>query len=75
MIEVLSSESIRMKIQPPLLLHDGDCGFCTGWVMWIVMHEKDPFFSFQSLQDYFGHERSDLDTIILIYGKLRPKCL
>jgi predicted DCC family thiol-disulfide oxidoreductase YuxK len=34
----------------PILLYDGDCGFCARSVRWILAHERDPLIRFAPLQ-------------------------
>ena len=34
----------------PIVLYDGDCGFCAKSVRWILAHERDPAIRFAPLQ-------------------------
>lgn len=34
----------------PIVLYDGDCGFCARSVRWILAHERDPAIRFAPLQ-------------------------
>lgn len=36
------------------VFYDGDCGFCNGWIQWILEHDKKDRFLFASLQSEFG---------------------
>lgn len=57
-----------------ILLYDGDCGFCSFWVQWILERDKVGKIKFASLQSEFAQnflkERNlkvdNFDTVYLI---------
>lgn len=38
------------------VFYDGDCGFCNGWVQWILNNDRKDQFLFASLQSDFGQK-------------------
>lgn len=58
-----------------MLLYDGDCGYCNGWVRWLLRHDAGGSLCFAMLQGAHGAaflERvpalARLDSIILVEG-------
>ena len=58
-----------------MLLYDGDCGYCNGWVWWLLRHDAGGSLCFAMLQGAHGAaflERvpalARLDSIILVEG-------
>ena len=56
-----------------MLLYDGDCGYCNGWVWWLLRHDAGGSLCFAMLQGAHGAaflERvpalARLDSIILV---------
>lgn len=55
------------------VFYDGDCGFCNGWVHWILKNDKKKQFLFAPLQSKFGQQflrernlnHKEFDTIYL----------
>ena len=62
--------------QAPILLFDGVCNLCNGWVKFIIERENAQTLRFASLQSEVGHQLraahgidlSTLDTLVLIEG-------
>jgi len=60
--------------QPPLILFDGICKLCTGWVLFLIRRDKKMKFRFASLQSETGRNRlivaglpvDAMDTVIYI---------
>ena len=60
--------------QPPLILFDGICNLCTGWVLFLIRWDKKNKFRFASLQSESGRSRlivgglpvDAMDTVIYI---------
>jgi len=60
----------------PIILYDGDCGFCNRSIQFVLNHERSPLFRFTALQSEAGIKllqahglpTSDPDTIVLIDG-------
>ncbi len=60
----------------PLLLFDGECGFCNKSIQFYLQREKRPHLKFISLQsptakqltDYFEIDTTKTDSVILIRG-------
>ena len=38
------------------VFYDGDCGFCSHWVQWILKNDKKDQFRFSALQSNFGQQ-------------------
>jgi predicted DCC family thiol-disulfide oxidoreductase YuxK len=57
-----------------IILFDGDCSLCDGWVRWIIQRDSQGYFRFASLQSeesewlsrHLGVPFSALDSVILI---------
>ncbi len=61
---------------PDIILFDGDCAYCNGWVKWITKRDADHRFAFASLASEQGralrnkHGIPDhLDSIVLVQGE------
>ncbi len=62
--------------QQPILLFDGECGFCNKSIQFILKHESKPKLKFAPLQSnvgqqlltYFEIDAKKIDSIILIRG-------
>ena len=60
----------------PVLLYDGDCGFCNRSVAFILKHEKSAFLQFAALQsewtcNYFQRQNKkmpDGNSLIVLHG-------
>jgi predicted DCC family thiol-disulfide oxidoreductase YuxK len=58
----------------PILLFDGECGFCNKSVQFVLQHERKPKLSFAALQshegqillNYFEIDGKKIDSLILI---------
>ncbi len=58
----------------PILLFDGECNLCNGWVKFVLRHERDPEIHFAALQSDIGRRlmrehglpENQLDTVVLI---------
>lgn len=61
----------------PIILFDGHCNLCSGWVQFVLAHEGATRFQFASLQSDAGQrllathgvpadQRTDLRTVVLI---------
>ncbi|QTV05564.1 thiol-disulfide oxidoreductase DCC family protein [Faecalibacter bovis] len=54
-----------------VVIYDGDCGFCSFWVQWLLNKDKNNILKFASLQGSYGQEflkknnlnTTDFDTI------------
>ncbi|HLP05604.1 MAG TPA: thiol-disulfide oxidoreductase DCC family protein [Paludibacter sp.] len=63
--------------QHPLVIFDGVCNLCCGWVQFLLRIDKKQVLRFSSLQsaaahnvlDAIGIAAEEVDTIILIRGK------
>lgn len=63
-----------MKVNENIVLYDGDCGFCSFWVQWLLNKDKEHILRFASLQGDFGQgflqthqmDLENFDTIIYI---------
>ncbi len=57
-----------------VVLYDGDCGFCSFWVQWILKYDRHDRFRFASLQGSYGQEflrlnnlpNKEFDTVYLV---------
>lgn len=57
-----------------VLLFDGDCAFCNGWVRWLLRHERRPSYRFATLQSAaaapllaaYGVAPGDLGSVVVI---------
>jgi predicted DCC family thiol-disulfide oxidoreductase YuxK len=56
-----------------VLLYDGVCGLCNGFVQWVVKHDQHGSLRFATLQGEFGQEArarfpalADVDSVILV---------
>jgi predicted DCC family thiol-disulfide oxidoreductase YuxK len=43
------------KDEHPLIIFDGYCGLCTGWVRYVLRHDRRGHFRFLSAQSPLGH--------------------
>jgi predicted DCC family thiol-disulfide oxidoreductase YuxK len=58
----------------PLVLFDGSCGLCNGWVDFVLRHDRRQLFQFSPLQSPIGSrvladhalEAGDLSSIVLV---------
>ena len=63
-----------------IVLFDGDCNFCTGWVLWVIRHDKKDRYRFsasqlpggQQLIDKFG-KRKDESVLLIRDNRLYEK--
>ncbi len=39
-----------MNTEHDIILFDGDCNFCTGWVLWVIKRDKKDRYRFSALQ-------------------------
>ena len=61
-------------VKKPILLFDGECNLCNGWVQFVMKRDRDRVFFFSSLQSELGRRVSqslglsgeDLKTLILV---------
>jgi predicted DCC family thiol-disulfide oxidoreductase YuxK len=56
-----------------IVLFDGVCNFCNGWVNFIIAHDRSGYFKFAPLQSDIGQElrakssvEESIDSIILV---------
>ena len=64
--------------QPPLILFDGICNLCTGWVLFLIRMDKKKIFHFASLQSEIAKSLlikhkipfDKIETIIYIKNEL-----
>ena len=62
--------------QPPVILFDGICNLCCGWVQFLIHKDKRTKFRFATLQsesgkmlmDSLGLKNGNMETIIYIKG-------
>ena len=68
-----------MSASGPLVLFDGHCRFCNGWVQFVLRHERTARYRFAPLQSEqaariltpYGADASDLSTVyVLDAGRL-----
>jgi predicted DCC family thiol-disulfide oxidoreductase YuxK len=60
----------------PLLLFDGVCNLCNGYVQWLLLRDKKGIFRFAALQSEtgqahlrkLGYDTAVFDTVLLICG-------
>jgi predicted DCC family thiol-disulfide oxidoreductase YuxK len=58
----------------PIIVYDGYCGLCTGWVQFVLRHDRQALYRFVSAQSPLGHalyvhyglDPKDYETNILI---------
>ena len=63
--------------QQPLILFDGVCNLCCGWVMFLIKFDKKAIFQFASLQSEIGKKTvqeltipiNELESVIFIKDK------
>lgn len=73
MHEVMDPEE-NLAVTPPVLLFDGDCGFCNRSVNFILERERSPLMQFAPIQSKigsqllrrFGIEKPAMDTVYVI---------
>lgn len=61
-------------MSPPILLYDGVCRLCNGFVQFVLRHDNDAVFRFASLQSPLAArilarhaaDASDLDTVCVV---------
>ncbi len=65
-----------MNKSHPILLFDGVCNLCDGFVQWVIRRDPDGIFRFASLQSELGQSliqkhqlTTDLSTVILVDGE------
>ncbi|HEY0975885.1 MAG TPA: DUF393 domain-containing protein [Flavobacteriales bacterium] len=58
-----------------IILFDGDCAYCNGWVKWIRARDRDGRFRFAPLESAEGsalrarhHIPSTIDSMVLVTG-------
>lgn len=56
---------IKTESKIPVLLFDGECAFCNGFVRWMLKHERRPHYYFASLQ-------ADVAAPLLVEYKIAP---
>ncbi len=63
-----------MQLKHPLIIFDGVCNLCCGWVMFLIKLDKKANFKFASLQseaaisviNTYGFSENEIDTVIFI---------
>lgn len=80
-----STAASRQRPGPHLILFDGACGFCAGWVRFVLARDAGGVFHFAALgsevgQQYLlrvGRSSADLKTVYVIssYTSATPSCL
>jgi len=63
-------------IHPPLILFDGICNLCCGWVQFLIRQDKDRKFKFASIQSESGQKLLNsvgistkiMETVIYLKG-------
>jgi predicted DCC family thiol-disulfide oxidoreductase YuxK len=63
-----------------IILFDGDCNFCTGWVLWVIRHDKKDRYRFsasqlpvaQKLLHAYG-ERADASVLLIRNNRMYDK--
>lgn len=67
--------SKQNQINEPIILFDGVCNLCNGWVRFVLKNERNPSFCFASLQSketqkilYSFGLGQNMDTILLVEG-------
>lgn len=61
-------------LENPVILFDGVCNLCCGWVQFLIRHDKKSIFKFASLQskagirlcESFGIDTKKSDTVIYV---------
>lgn len=68
--------SLRSQVEAHgyVLLYDGVCGLCNGFVQWILRHDRSGTMRFATLQGSYGEEARKLlpelagvDSVVLMY--------
>lgn len=67
---------MNTDIKSPILLFDGVCNLCNGFVQWVLKHDRKGIFKFAALQSetgqtllrQFGFSSKDFDTVLLVDG-------
>ena len=68
----MNSKKEILNNEPSIILFDGVCNLCNGWVKLIIKLDKTKHFKFASLQGQFGQESikkyslEHIDSIILL---------
>lgn len=73
---VNTDTSIIQNREEHLLLYDGVCNLCNGWVQFIIKKDRKAKFRFSSLQSEaardilaaFGLQASDFDSVVYIHA-------
>jgi predicted DCC family thiol-disulfide oxidoreductase YuxK len=60
-----------------IILFDGDCNYCTGWVLWLIKKDKHDAFRFSAMQlpvaadlmTSYGVNNLKTESVILISNK------
>lgn len=63
------------SIKQDIILFDGDCNFCTGWVLWVIKHDRKNRYRFSASQLHVAqnllngfNNKSDDESVVLISG-------
>jgi len=62
-------------VQNEIILFDGNCNFCTGWVLWVIRRDKKKRYKFsaselpaaQELLKKFNNKSTD-ESVVLVAG-------
>jgi len=71
---MLTEELLKLSDQHPIILFDGVCNMCDGFVQFVMKRDRASAFRFaplqseagQALLEHFGLDGNALDTVVLI---------
>ncbi|HMQ07509.1 MAG TPA: thiol-disulfide oxidoreductase DCC family protein [Saprospiraceae bacterium] len=63
-------EILEKSHHHPVLIYDGQCVLCNGFVQYVLKHDRDHYFLFATLQSksaqYFRENAGKRDTVVLL---------
>ncbi len=64
---MVSNELKALSKQHPIILFDGECIMCNGFVQWLIKKDQNQIFRYATLQSQ--SDQLDFDSVILVDNK------
>lgn len=61
---MVSNELKALSKQHPIILFDGECVMCNGFIQWLIKRDNNQIFRYATLQSQ--SDLSDFDSVILV---------